>query len=428
MKSLTEILRKGKRVIATGATVAALSYATLPFCAMAKDSANERNARAGVERQVVRGTGECPYELKWIKTSEAEPTTDLYVNDMAIDPDDGDIVLAGYTDKNGFDVHVEKTDLNGEPKWVFEWGGEKQDIAWGVCTTQENGQIFHYVVGDTASIGNGRADGFALKLDEDGTSVSLKALGGTNWEKFNSVCPAENNGIYAAGFTRSFGGWNSWIMKLDLNLNKMWERFPYQEEYDEVTNSICQTSDKNGCCFVGEFTIEESDPYGRISNLDSEGNRIFSENLREEGSKANKIISLSDGGYCVAGSIGHDAYMNRFQLMLVNSDGTSNGQPLIWGRDNGNNLEDVCELNGELVVLGSNHYERTNYLGGVSSNLTFNWKMNPTYLKEYHKIKCIEPKLDSEGFIVAGYESSGNRLIIAEYELPKTSISGWTLY
>ena len=92
MKSLTNILRKGRKAIATGAAVVALSYAALPFCAMAKEPERKNT---GIERRVSGELGECPYELKWIKTSEEEGTTDVYTNDLAIDPD-GDMSYFEY--------------------------------------------------------------------------------------------------------------------------------------------------------------------------------------------------------------------------------------------------------------------------------------------------------------------------------------------
>ncbi len=78
---------------------------------------------------------------------------------------DGGFIAAGYTlsfGAGGDDMHVVKTDANGNEQWSKTYGGSSSDVAYGIRETSDGGYI---ITGHTLSSGAGVHDVWLIRVD-----------------------------------------------------------------------------------------------------------------------------------------------------------------------------------------------------------------------------------------------------------------------
>lgn len=81
---------------------------------------------------------------------------------------DGGYIVAGGTNSlsaGGEDFWLLKTDENGDTLWTRTYGGEDNDVLWGMQQTSDGGYI---LIGDTYSYGAGNSDLWLIKTDSLG--------------------------------------------------------------------------------------------------------------------------------------------------------------------------------------------------------------------------------------------------------------------
>jgi len=268
---------------------------------------------------------------------------------------DGGYIVAGYTTSfgaGGYDVYILKLDKDGNKVWEKTYGGEDEDVAWSIQQTTDGGYI---VAGKTDSFGSGDFDIYILKLDKDGNRVWGKTYGGEGDDEAYSIQQTTDGGYIVAGETESFGAdWSDvYILKLDKDGNKIWEK-TYGEEYDEKAYSIQQTTD--GGYIVAGWT--ESFGAGRydvyILKLDKNGNKVWEKTYggsrRDE---ARFIQQTTDGGYIVAGyteSFGagkYDAY-----ILKLDKNGNRVWEKTYGGEDYDEALSIQQTTDGGYIVAG----------------------------------------------------------------------------
>jgi hypothetical protein len=121
---------------------------------------------------------------------------------------DGGALLTGYSDSQDvMDIHVVKTDAEGNEVWTktfgnkpfYDFGNAVFELADGSC----------FVVGTTKSIVDRRViynnDVYVAKLDPDGSVLWEKSYGGTGSDWASSIALAENGDVVIAGYTNSSG-------------------------------------------------------------------------------------------------------------------------------------------------------------------------------------------------------------------------------
>ncbi|MEO0286252.1 MAG: hypothetical protein ABIM31_05530 [candidate division WOR-3 bacterium] len=101
--------------------------------------------------------------------------------------------------------------------WQRKYGGNGIDIAYSICPAKEGGYL---VAGYTESYGAGGRDVYLLKIDENGNKVWERTYGGRSDDKAYSVCPANSGGYVVAGYS----GYEVYLLKIDENGNKVWHR------------------------------------------------------------------------------------------------------------------------------------------------------------------------------------------------------------
>ena len=129
---------------------------------------------------------------------------------------EGEIVLVGYTNKGGGanDVVAATLSATGEVVRLERWGGTADDRAI-LARAGADGRI--WIVGHTASAGQGGDDAFVTSLGRDGSFEGAVAIiGGAADDRGTAVLPLADGSLVIAGYSRSLGrgGEDAFIARL----------------------------------------------------------------------------------------------------------------------------------------------------------------------------------------------------------------------
>jgi len=111
-------------------------------------------------------------------------------------------------------LYVMKLDKNGYTIWEKAYGGSKNEEAYSVQQTKDGGYI---VAGLTYSIGSGGKDVYIIKLNKNGNKAWEKTYGGIDRDEALSIWQTCDGGYIIAGFTLSFGsgGYDVYVIKIN---------------------------------------------------------------------------------------------------------------------------------------------------------------------------------------------------------------------
>jgi hypothetical protein len=278
-----------------------------------------------------------------------------------IETKDGGFIVAGSIVSNiGWkDVWIIKLDKNGNKLWDKTFGGFEWDEDYSIIETKDGGFA---IAGMTRSKGNGNVDGWVIKLDKYGNMLWDKALGGSKWDIVYSIIQTIDGGFIVAGETESKGNRKSdaWIMKLDKYGNKLWDKTFGRKKWDRAY-SIIQT--KNGE-FVVIGTIDANDDIFDnnfwIIKLDKNGNKLWDKTFGNNYEEIiHSIIQTKDSGFVVAGN-------NDFDFTIIKFDKNGN---ILWNKTLKNNnynsiihIYSITQTNdGDFAIAGEIHLEKKSH-------------------------------------------------------------------
>ena len=199
--------------------------------------------------------------------------------------EDGGYIIAAYTSSNDGDVSGNhgrgdawaiKVDKNGNKQWQKSLGGSDGDFAYSVTNSITGGYVIAGLTasnnGDVSGNHGGSSDAWVVKLDKNGNKQWQKALGGSDLDQANSITAAPDGGYVIAGETASndgdvtgyhgggeLGG-DAWVVKLDENGNKQWQKALGGSGFDHAY-SIISTID-GGFVMAGETGSDDGDVSG----------------------------------------------------------------------------------------------------------------------------------------------------------------------
>ena len=203
-------------------------------------------------------------------------------------------------------------------QWTKCLGGSASDFAYSIQQTTDGGYI---AAGSTGSNDgdvwghHGGSDSWIIKLNASGDTLFTRSLGGNSSDKANSIQQTSDGGYIIAGYTSSSDGdvWgsngeiDSWIIKLNANLDTLWTKCLGGSSY-EMAHSIQQTTD-DGYITAGYTISNDGDVCGNhgyedfwIVKLDAIGDTLWTKCLGGGNiDYANSIQQTTDGGYIAAG-------------------------------------------------------------------------------------------------------------------------------
>lgn len=216
---------------------------------------------------------------------------------------DGGYILTGFTSSYGAgkaDAWLIKTDKNGNEQWNKTFGGTEDDNAASVQQTTDSGYI---VVGHTRrspyAMGS---DAWLIKTDANGNEMWNRTFGGKKDDYAFSVQQTPDDGYIIGGLTYSYGG--VWLIKTDANGKELWNRTFGGGTYPSGQNDIIKLTIDGGYILVGKTgRYGGSDAW--VIKTNAKGDKQW--NITLGGTRFNEIYSVysvqqtSDSGYIIAG-------------------------------------------------------------------------------------------------------------------------------
>jgi hypothetical protein len=270
--------------------------------------------------------------VRWVKpvgSAENEAARSLVVND------DGTFTIAGYrsnsSDSQGsFDGWICKVDQSGNPLWEKTYGGSGDDNLFSIAADGNGGYVFTGYTSSTdgdASGNHGGSDFWIVKIDAAGNQQWHKDYGGSGSDWAHDVIKT-SEGYVLVGKTSStdgdvtdqHGGLDAWILKIDNNGNKIWQKALGGSSGDHAQGVITTT---DGSLFIGvnvNFTGGTfPSNYGYmdawIVKLDKDGNNLGQQQLGGSGNDEIFALAGSNNRYCLFGSTNSsDGDFNGYQV------------------------------------------------------------------------------------------------------------------
>lgn len=276
---------------------------------------------------------------------------------------DGGYLLGGYSasgiggestqvNRGELDYWVVKIDSMGNKLWDRHFGGNGTDILRSVIQTEDAGFLLagnssSDRSGDKTQAGRGAEDYWVVKIDSTGTMQWNIRYGGSEADFLSSVI-AVNNGYLLAGTSYSgIGGdksedsrqgWDYWVIKIDSNGHKLWDR-RFGGSQSDFPAQVIQTSDGNyliagisNSAMGGDKTQNSHGGWDYwLVKTDTTGNKLWDKRfggmLNDD---LNVVAEDKDGHYLLGGSsdseIGADKTVknqggNDYWLVKVSKDG-----------------------------------------------------------------------------------------------------------
>ena len=233
---------------------------------------------------------------------------------------DGGYIIVGSTKSfgaGGADVYLIRTDANGDSLWTKTYGGAGEDIGRSVQQTTDSGFI---ITGYTKSFGAGATDVYLIKTDASGDTIWTKTYGGKgdDWGYSVSIVGRIDNptvvgridnptiterkepGYIIAGQTRSFGIWDVYLIRTNVNGDTLWTK-TFGGTGAWFGRSL-QTTFDGGYIIIGHsFSMEAENIDICLIRTNANGDTLWTKTLGGLG---------YDGGYSVSRALGsEDAYV-----------------------------------------------------------------------------------------------------------------------
>jgi RHS repeat-associated protein len=308
------------------------------------------------------------------------------------------------------------------------------DIIWDTVVNQKSGAMWServlaehngfYYLGITANTGFGNSDYLIIKIDKDGNKIWEKNFGGSGWDHVMSVVVDNNGYIYAGGQSDSpVGGSKSesfrggegyadfWVIKIDQNGNKIWDKV-YGGDGGDFLNSILLLNDGNLLLAGGstsgigyeksEENSGESDSW--ILKVNPDGNKIWDKSVGGlQYDEAVKVIKANDEGFIVGAIINNGADFGVFKI-----DESGN---VMWEKKIGDEAIELMEtitsgIGGGYVVSGVRSIEgglQDIWVVKISNTGTIEWEK--TYGGNASMIYSTLAAVD-DGYLFGGLSSS----------------------
>lgn len=212
-------------------------------------------------------------------------------------------------------------------KWDITFGGSNDDYLHIFLQTDDGGYV---VAGETSSYGVGKADIWIIKIDNKGNKLWDKTFGGIDDDWINSLLQTDDGGYLIVGKTFSFGAGSGdgWIIKLDSEGNKLWDR-TFGGSNDDSLYLLVQTSD-GGYAIAGytfSYGMGKADFW--LIKLDNMGNKLWDRTYGGSGDDSvRSLIQIEGGGYVLAGiTFSFGAGEGDFWIIKLNEKGNLESAP-----------------------------------------------------------------------------------------------------
>ena len=190
----------------------------------------------------------------------------------------------------------------GQNNFFKMYSGSGYDRGEGIVQLEDSSYV---VTGSSSSWGES-SQAFLLKIDTVGNYLWSQSYGGPESEAGKRVLYNADLGFYIAGFSNSFGSgdFDAYLVKTDLNGNKLWEKTYGKPSDWERINDAIWTKDST-ILMVGEVQGTNGAASDiLIIHADKNGDTLWTKTFGSIGEdRANTIISVQDSLFMIGGEM-----------------------------------------------------------------------------------------------------------------------------
>ncbi|WP_158267546.1 T9SS type A sorting domain-containing protein [Adhaeribacter arboris] len=316
---------------------------------------------------------------QWDKTfggSESEIETLSVVQQTS----DGGYILGGSSDsekngdkteasKGGYgDYWIVKLKADGSKEWDKTIGGNSFDYLTSLQQTQDGGYILggsshSDISGDKSQVSRGGGDYWIVKLNANGTKEWDKTIGGDNYDYLTSLQQTQDGGYILGGSSMSIisgdksqknnGSYDYWVVKLKADGSKAWDKTIGGDNDDKLV-SLQQTSDGSYILGGNSYSGSEASSGVWIVKLKADGAIEWDKVVI--GDVFSSIQQTQDDGY-ILGS----GYNNgNFLIVKLKADGSKEWGKTFKGMANGDGLLPVQQTSDGEYILGGTTWRGKN--------------------------------------------------------------------
>ncbi len=228
------------------------------------------------------------------------------------------------------DMWLVKTDSLGRKIWDHRYGGDSLDRCWRVIQNTEGylvvGESWSNQSGDKTAPKRGKSDFWVLQIRPSGAVVWDKTFGGIGRDEAYTAIGTQDGGYLLVGHSDSpvggdktdvpKGGLDLWVIKIDRNGNKIWDKTYGGSGNDDYPRGICKTRDGNFLIVCGSTSSNSIDKTDSLRYDESVS--IFNRKdiwLLKIAPDGNKIWDKTFGG--ANEDVGYDVTETRDNGILV---------------------------------------------------------------------------------------------------------------
>ena len=315
----------------------------------------------------------------------------------------------------------------GQNSFFKLYSGSGYDRGEGIVQLEDSS----YVVTGSSSSWSESSQAFLLKIDTAGNYLWSQSYGGPESEEGKRVLYNADLGFYIAGFSNSFGSgdFDAYLVKTDLNGNKLWEKTYGKPSNWERINDAIWTKDST-ILMVGEVQATNGAASDiLIIHADKNGDTLWTKTFGSIGEdRANTIISVQDSLFIIGGEIFiPDSNLVKGFILKMNAQGT-----IIWE----NTVSDLAGKYGvsdlslglnKIYVIGFREVnpEKFDEYAGIfdlDSNLIYqntNENLDPivsTYFSEVSFLSSQNKIVIAYGKINSGFEEQDYNIFVANFD------------
>jgi hypothetical protein len=255
-------------------------------------------------------------------------------------------------------------------QWDKTIGSPGEDILYSVEQTADGGYILggraaSNAGGDKSENSKGTTDYWVVKLSSDGTKEWDKTIGSAESDAFEAIHQTADGGYILGGTSAagiggdksegSYGDQDYWVVRLDKNGNKLWDKTIGGSSIDRLAD-IRQAPD-GGFILAGSSMSDISGSKTAntlgflfdfwVVKLNANGGIVWDKTLGTNGNDyATCMTSTKNGGYVIAGYQAIEQKNSGYYMIKVTADGTKE-----WDRTVGGEVHADGNTSGYAEIL-----------------------------------------------------------------------------
>ena len=201
--------------------------------------------------------------------------------------------------------------------WFNIYGGDLSEKAHSLIQTSDDNFVF-----TGRSYGNGNADVYLVKTDEDGIELWSRTYNRSNSDYGYSVYETSDAGLIITCYTKSSNLENMdiYLIRTDADGDTLWTK-SFDNSLNEFGHSVIQTND-GGFILTGWGQTPDFGQKMIILKTDENGNVLWNCYIGGEfGNSGKSIQQTSDGGFIITGNKGTGGGSGDLYLVKTNAYG-----------------------------------------------------------------------------------------------------------